>query len=137
MSEGVILHYESCDFNQWCAKFLNQVDCTPERKQSIPFPYYRDSISLFQQYRDPRQDRGKWVEFYTKRKIGHYNTAEIKAAARSIAKVERPRMIDLMPDAAEALVAQPSSPAAPVVPAAGPAATIRQMIQTTLAAAQQ
>jgi hypothetical protein len=105
VSDGVILHYESCDFNQWCAKFRNQVDCTPERKQSIPFPYYRDSITLFQQHGDPLKDRDKWVEFYTRRKINHYNTADIKTSARHIGKLERPCMIDLMPGLAEALAA--------------------------------
>lgn len=92
-----MLHYESCDFNQWCAKFLNQVDCTPERKQSIPFPYYRDSISLFQQYSDPTRDLAKWMEFYQKRKIDHYKTMEIRSAARHIPVVRRPRMIDALP----------------------------------------
>lgn len=93
-TDGAILHYESCDFNQWCAKFRNQVDCTPERKQSIPFPYYRDSISLFQEYNDPQKHMQQWLDFYRRRKIEHYNTAEIRAAARHITKMERPRMID-------------------------------------------
>mmetsp|Transcript_15654 Transcript_15654/g.39845 ORF Transcript_15654/g.39845 Transcript_15654/m.39845 type:complete len:432 (-) Transcript_15654:76-1371(-) len=108
LTEGVILHYESCDFEQWCAKFRNQVDCTPERKASIPFPYYRDSISLFQQHPDPVKDRGRWVDFYAKRKINHYNTSEIKAGARHIpSSSTRTRMIELMPGAQDVTPALP------------------------------
>lgn len=100
MTDGVILHYESCDFEQWCTKFRNQVDCSPERKAAIPFPYYRDSISLFQQHPDPARDMPKWVDFYTRRKLSHYDTAEIRAAARTIAVAESKRMIDPWPGAA-------------------------------------
>lgn len=112
----MILHYESCDFSQWCAKFRNQVDCTPERKAAIPFPYYRDSITLFQEHPDPVKDMAKWVDFYTRRKINHYNTAEIKAAARYIAAVERPRMIDLTPAAAAAAASSGGGGASSAVP---------------------
>mmetsp|Transcript_3559 Transcript_3559/g.10221 ORF Transcript_3559/g.10221 Transcript_3559/m.10221 type:complete len:442 (+) Transcript_3559:140-1465(+) len=112
MTDAVVLHYESCDFNQWCGKFRNQVDCTPERKASIPFPYYRDSISLFQEFGDPDKHRDKWLEFYRRRKIQHYSTMEIKAAAKHIPKLERPRLIDPLPGAGEAAAAVAAAAAA-------------------------
>lgn len=102
--EGVILHYESCDFNQWVAKFRNQVDCGAERKQAIPFPYYRDSITLFQERSNPAQDMQSWLDFYTKRKINHYNTPEIQAAVRTIDVSSTREMIDLPPGMPEQLV---------------------------------
>jgi len=110
VEHGVVLHYESCDFNQWCGKFLNQVDCTPERKASIPFPYYRDSITLFQQHPNREADLPRWQEFYQRRKIDHYKSPDVKAATRHIRVEKRVRMIDPLPGAAGAAADAPALP---------------------------
>ena len=48
VSKACVLHFESCLYEQWRNKFLKHRDIEEQKKKDIPFPFYRDSISLFQ-----------------------------------------------------------------------------------------
>lgn len=42
----MVLHYESCPFSRWEVKYWELANTNPEKLLNIPFPFYRDSISL-------------------------------------------------------------------------------------------
>ena len=48
VSKACVLHFESCLYEQWRNKFIKHRTIDEKKKQDIPFPFYRDSISLFQ-----------------------------------------------------------------------------------------
>ena len=43
-----MLHFESCTYEGWRNKFMKHRDMGEQKKIEIPFPFYRDSITLFQ-----------------------------------------------------------------------------------------
>ena len=71
-SRACLLHFESCLYEGWRNKFLKHRDIDEKKKEAIPFPFYRDSISLFQKDGDGGRDEARWKAFYQRRKIDHF-----------------------------------------------------------------
>ena len=72
VTSACVLHFESCTYEQWRNKFLKHRDMDEKKKAEIPFPFYRDSISLFQNDKDGGPNEERWKEFFRKRKIDHF-----------------------------------------------------------------
>jgi len=73
VDRACVLHFESCTYEQWRNKFIKHRDLGEQKKKDIPFPFYRDSISLFQDDPDGGVDEKRWKDFYQQRKIDHFN----------------------------------------------------------------
>jgi len=72
VERGCVLHFESCTYEGWRNKFIKHREMGEQKKLDIPFPFYRDSITLFQEDHDGGSDELRWKNFYTKRKIEHF-----------------------------------------------------------------
>ena len=48
VKRACVLHFESCTYEGWRNKFIKHRDMGEQKKIEIPFPFYRDSITLFQ-----------------------------------------------------------------------------------------
>lgn len=48
VAKACVLHFESCLYEQWRNKFIKHKAIDEQKKKDIPFPFYRDSITLFQ-----------------------------------------------------------------------------------------
>jgi len=72
VQRACVLHFESCLYEQWRNKFIKHKDIDEKKKQDIPFPFYRDSISLFQKDPDGGPDEERWKAFFRERKIGNF-----------------------------------------------------------------
>ena len=59
-------------YEAWRNKFLKHRDCDEQKKEEIPFPFYRDSITLFQKDGDGGRDECRWKAFYQERKVSHF-----------------------------------------------------------------
>ena len=59
-------------YEGWRNKFLKHRDIDEKKHAEIPFPFYRDSISLFQKDGDGGRDEARWKAFYQRRKIDHF-----------------------------------------------------------------
>jgi len=44
----MVVHFESCPFNRWESKFWELGNTSPGKVQSIPFPFYRESLERMQ-----------------------------------------------------------------------------------------
>lgn len=65
-------------YEAWKQKFRQHTAgaVDEKKKQEIPFPFYRDSISLFQHDRDGGEDEERWKAFFMERKLG--NTSALR-----------------------------------------------------------
>ena len=48
-------------YEQWRNKFLKHRDMDEKKKAEIPFPFYRDSITLFQADKDGGRNEERWL----------------------------------------------------------------------------
>jgi len=81
VKRACVLHFESCTYEQWRNKFMKHRDMGEQKKLEIPFPFYRDSISLFQNKPEGGGDEREWKAFYKQRKIDHFG--ELKESERT------------------------------------------------------
>ena len=93
VSKACVLHFESCLYEQWRNKFIKHREIDEEKKKDIPFPFYRDSITLFQargkcipcasyhlnyfhlcsqKDQEGGEDEGRWKHFFLERKVGNF-----------------------------------------------------------------
>jgi hypothetical protein len=57
-----LVHFESCPFNHWEDKFWELGNTSPDKVKAIPFKFYRDSISRFQQCRTRKEAGESFLE---------------------------------------------------------------------------
>jgi len=89
-----VLHFESCTYEQWRNKFLKHRDMDEQKKLEIPFPFYRDSITLFQNDPDGGIDEVRWKNFYKERKISHFADLSESQRTRLVLTTRSPQMIN-------------------------------------------
>lgn len=94
VKRACVLHFESCTYEQWRNKFMKHRDMGEQKKLEIPFPFYRDSITLFQTDPDGGTDECRWKEFYKKRKILHFNSLQESERTRLHLGTRTPQMIN-------------------------------------------
>ena len=68
-SRACLLHFESCTYEAWRNKFAKHREMDAASKARIPFPFYRESISLFQRHPDGGKDEELWKDFFQKKKM--------------------------------------------------------------------
>uniref|UniRef100_A0A7S4C407 Glycosyltransferase family 92 protein n=1 Tax=Chrysotila carterae TaxID=13221 RepID=A0A7S4C407_CHRCT len=72
VERACILHFESCTYEQWRNKFIKHKEMGEAKKNDIPFPFYRDSVTLFQEDPSGGKNEQRWKAFYQERKIEHF-----------------------------------------------------------------
>jgi len=73
VGRACVLHFESCIYDQWRNKFIKHREIIEQKKKDIPFPFYRDSITLFQKDHDGGKDEVRWKNFFMERKVGNFS----------------------------------------------------------------
>jgi len=99
-AHAVVLHFESCTYAIWLAKFRRQRRMPAEVLAEVPFPFYRDSVALFrrpgpglggcrdddagwrlyggavasagEEAKEIEEEEARARDFYIARKLGHY-----------------------------------------------------------------
>ena len=74
--KAALLHFESCTYEMWRNKFSKHRHMEASKKvdiEKIPFPFYRDSIKLFQNDATGGENETRWREFFLQRKIKHFD----------------------------------------------------------------
>ena len=65
-----------------------------KKKDEIPFPFYRDSVTLFQEDDDGGEGECRWKAFYQKRKIEHFHALSESQKTRIRLESDTKEMID-------------------------------------------
>ena len=94
VATACVLHFESCIYEQWRNKFIKHRDIDEQKKRNIPFPFYRDSISLFQGDHDGGKDEERWKQFFRERKIGNFADLTESQKTRLALSTNMPQMIN-------------------------------------------
>ena len=94
VSRACVLHFESCLYEQWRNKFIKHREIDEQKKKDIPFPFYRDSISLFQKDHDGGKDEERWKQFFKDRKIGNFSDLTESQKTRLALSTSMPQMIN-------------------------------------------
>lgn len=74
--QAALLHFESCTYEMWRNKFSKHRHMEASKKvdiEKIPFPFYRDSIKLFQNDATGGDNEQRWRDFFQQRKIKHFD----------------------------------------------------------------
>ena len=79
---------------QWRNKFIKHRTIDEQKKKDIPFPFYRDSISLFQKDHDGGKDEERWKAFFKDRKIGNFSDLTESQKTRLALSTSMPQMIN-------------------------------------------
>ena len=79
---------------QWRNKFIKHREIEEQKKKDIPFPFYRDSISLFQKDHDGGKDEERWKAFFRDRKIGNFSDLTESQKTRLALSSNMPQMIN-------------------------------------------
>ena len=93
VSKGCVLHFESCLYEQWRNKFIKHREIEEQKKLDIPFPFYRDSITLFQKDKDGGKDEERWKSFFLERKVGNFTDLTESQKTRLALSSNMPQMI--------------------------------------------
>ena len=80
---------------QWRNKFIKHREIEEQKKKDIPFPFYRDSISLFQKDHDGGKDEERWKAFFRERKIGNFSDLTESQKTRLALSSNMPQMINV------------------------------------------
>jgi hypothetical protein len=94
VARACVLHFESCLYETWRNKFIKHRDIEEQKKKDIPFPFYRDSISLFQKDQDGGKDEERWKAFFRERKIGNFSDLTESQKTRLALSTNMPQMIN-------------------------------------------
>ena len=94
VARACVLHFESCIYENWRNKFIKHRDIDEQKKKDIPFPFYRDSISLFQGDHDGGKDEERWKQFFRDRKIGNFSDLTESQKTRLALSTSMPSMIN-------------------------------------------
>jgi len=94
VKRACVLHFESCTYEQWRNKFIKHREMSEQKKLEIPFPFYRDSISLFQNDPNGGADECRWKSFFKERKILHFNDLKESERIRLALSTRCPQMIN-------------------------------------------
>ena len=65
--QAALLHFESCTYEMWRNKFSKHRHMEERKKvdiDKIPFPFYRDSIRLFQKDQTGGKNEERWKAFF-------------------------------------------------------------------------
>ena len=95
-SRACLLHFESCTYEAWRNKFAKHREMDAASKARIPFPFYRESISLFQRHPDGGKDEELWKDFFQKRKIDAMHRLPEAMKLRVTVKYPPPQMINVL-----------------------------------------
>ena len=95
-SRACLLHFESCTYEAWRNKFAKHREMDAASKARIPFPFYRESISLFQRHPDGGKDEELWKDFFQKRKIDAMHRLPEAMKLRITVKYPPPQMINVL-----------------------------------------
>ena len=79
---------------QWRNKFIKHREINEQKKKDIPFPFYRDSISLFQKDHDGGKDEERWKQFFRDRKIGNFSDLTEGQKTRLALSTNMPQVIN-------------------------------------------
>ncbi len=122
VERACVLHFESCTYEGWRNKFLKHREIGEQKKLDIPFPFYRDSISLFQNDHDGGPNEIRWKNFFMDRK------ARMRRRAQTCASTPpRPRPRPPAPAPALSLTRRP-----PALAQVGNFADLRESEKTRL-----
>ena len=69
VARACVLHFESCIYENWRNKFIKHRTIDEQKKKDIPFPFYRDSITLFQQDHDGGKDEVRTISTHALRNV--------------------------------------------------------------------
>jgi len=94
VSRACVLHFESCIYEQWRNKFIKHREITEQKKKDIPFPFYRDSITLFQKDHDGGKEEERWKAFFRDRKIGNFSDLTESQKTRLALSTNMPQMVN-------------------------------------------
>ena len=94
VARACVLHFESCLYETWRNKFIKHREIEEQKKKDIPFPFYRDSISLFQKDHDGGKDEERWKAFFRERKIGNFSDLTESQKTRLALSCHMPQMIN-------------------------------------------
>ena len=95
-SRACLLHFESCTYEAWRNKFAKHREMDAASKARIPFPFYRESISLFQRHPDGGKGEELWKDFFQKRKIDAMHRLPEAMKLRVTVKYPPPQMINVL-----------------------------------------
>ena len=95
-SRACLLHFESCTYEAWRNKFAKHREMDAASKARIPFPFYRESISLFQRHPDGGTEEELWKDFFQKRKIDAMHRLPEEMKLRVTVKYPPPQMINVL-----------------------------------------
>jgi len=95
-SRACLLHFESCTYEAWRNKFAKHREMDAASKARIPFPFYRESISLFQRHPDGGKDEELWKDFFQKKKIDAMHRLPEAMKLRVTVKYPPPQMINVL-----------------------------------------
>jgi len=95
-SRACLLHFESCTYEAWRNKFAKHREMDAASKARIPFPFYRESISLFQRHPDGGADEVVWKDFFRSKKIDAMHRLPEAMKLRVTVKYPPPQMINVL-----------------------------------------
>lgn len=94
--QAALLHFESCTYEMWRNKFSKHRHMEASKRvdiEKIPFPFYRDSIKLFQNDATGGDNEARWREFFQQRKIKHFDRVPAADKFRLKVSPRPPNMI--------------------------------------------
>ena len=80
----------------WRNMFAQHREMDAASKARIPFPFYRESISLFQRHPDGGKDEELWKDFFQKKKIDAMHRLPEAMKLRVTVKYPPPQMINVL-----------------------------------------
>ena len=97
VERACVLHFESCTYEGWRNKFIKHKYMGEKKKGEIPFPFYRDSVTLFQEDDDGGPAEERWKAFFGRRKIDHFKELTEKQKMKLHLSPSPKAMVDLHP----------------------------------------
>jgi len=93
VTKACVLHFESCLYETWRNKFIKHREIEEQKKKDIPFPFYRQSIELFQHDHDGGKNEERWKAFFMEKKVGNFKELTESQKTRYALSTNMPEMI--------------------------------------------